>query len=87
MCSLVHSVKKSMFIHVLCVCKNSMHKGEIFPCQHVHLYLSLGTTGWTSMKLIRPLLIKTCITGFIKIGIIFFMWEYYEKKKYGNFML
>jgi len=40
-----------MFIHVLCVCKNGKHKGEIFPCQHVHLYLSLGTTGWTFMKL------------------------------------
>jgi len=39
------------------------------------------------MKLIRPLLTKTCITGFIKTGIIFFMWEHYEKKKYGNFIL
>jgi len=64
-----------------------MHKGEIFPCQHVRQYLSLGTTGWTFMKLIRPLLIKTHIPVFIKIGVIFFMLECYEKNAFGNFML
>ena len=39
------------------------------------------------MKLIRPLLIKTRVTVFIKIGIVFFMWEYYENNAIGNFML
>lgn len=64
-----------------------MYEGEIFPSQHIHQYLSLGATGWTFMKLIRTLLIKTRIPVFIKIGIISFMLKYYEKNACGNFIL